>query len=534
VFVVVAFVEPFTMGSNLPRERGAIFGPGITSLWVLYAEQMLLLCTLICAAFMWFDGSRPPQRLFIPIGLIALFAPLIDPEIRPEQLTDTIGGFPPRMAVAIESVLALLMATAVGSVISYLNYSDSDNRTWQSLTPGILEIAVCALVFGAPAAARILALTATMQLIAKVLSRVVPFLQWIPWTGFLVVASILQLAFWHDIATSSDRLLGSWGALLLAIVATIALSVLSRLVARAEFARAPGWNRNWPVLRSPTMMKPEDRPAAIDAIIKSPSYKLAELDTNFLQRSELRPVRMQLELLKPEMTLAENGVHSTIVAFGGTQIVNREEAQRRLAKVEAALAESPEDPLLKREVFRQQRLLEKSRYYDDAREFARLVSHECQHGKDREFVIITGGGPGIMEAANRGAHDVGAKSIGLNITLPEEQFPNAYITPELCFQFHYFALRKMHFVLRAKALVVFPGGFGTLDELFEVLTLRQTKRMQAIPVILFGRDYWSRVFDFQFLADEGVIADHHLQLIEYAETPEEAWNLICQFHGIKR
>ena len=164
------------------------------------------------------------------------------------------------------------------------------------------------------------------------------------------------------------------------------------------------------------------------------------------------------------------------------------------------------------------------------RKFAQLVSQTCQLDGQCDYVITTGGGPGIMEAANRGAHDVGAKSIGLNITLPAEQVPNPYITPNLCFQFHYFALRKMHFLMRAKALVVFPGGFGTLDELFDALTLRQTHRMQQIPIILFGRDYWSHVIDFQFLADEGVIADEHLDLIAYAETPEEAWNIICQFH----
>jgi uncharacterized protein (TIGR00730 family) len=237
-------------------------------------------------------------------------------------------------------------------------------------------------------------------------------------------------------------------------------------------------------------------------------------------------------LLKPEMTLFENGVRSTIVVFGGTQILERAESEKRLAVARAAAAANPQDRAVAREVSRLERLLAKSGYYDSAREFARIVSSTCQVDGSCDYVVVTGGGPGIMEAANRGAHDVAAKSVGLNITLPHEQIPNPYITPELCFQFHYFALRKMHFVLRAKALVVFPGGFGTLDELFEVLTLRQTKRMQAIPVILFGRDYWSRVLDFQFLADEGVIADEHLRLFEFAETPERAWEIICNFHGV--
>ena len=175
--------------------------------------------------------------------------------------------------------------------------------------------------------------------------------------------------------------------------------------------------------------------------------------------------------------------------------------------------------------------MEYSHFYDAARQFAKLVSIDNQCESQRDYVVITGGGPGIMEAANRGAFDVGCKSIGLNIKLPAEQQPNPFITPELCFQFKYFALRKFHFILRAAAVVLFPGGFGTLDEMFETLTLRQTHRMQPIPIILFGRDYWSRVIDFQFLADSGVIADRNLDLFTYAETPEEAWQQILDFHA---
>ena len=175
---------------------------------------------------------------------------------------------------------------------------------------------------------------------------------------------------------------------------------------------------------------------------------------------------------------------------------------------------------------RAKNLVERSRYYDAAREFARVVSSVAHDNHFRDYVITTGGGPGIMEAANRGAADVDAKSVGLNIRLPHEQQPNPYITPDLCFQFHYFAVRKLHFVLRAKALVAFPGGFGTLDELFDALTLRQTGRMQAIPIILFGREYWRHVIDFQYLADQGTIADADLDLIDYAETAAEAWEII--------
>lgn len=279
------------------------------------------------------------------------------------------------------------------------------------------------------------------------------------------------------------------------------------------------------------MSQSPDPTENLKAIFESPSYRLPETDTAFLQRDELRPVRVQLELLKPELTFQEERVTSTIVVFGSTQITSRAESSEHLNRARQTLAGRPDDDALKRAVSRGERLVAKSKYYDAAREFARLVVSTCQLGEAFEYVPITGGGPGIMEAANRGAHDVGAKSIGLNITLPAEQRPNHYITPSLCFQFHYFALRKMHFLMRAKALVVFPGGFGTLDELFDALTLRQTGRMQNIPIILFGREYWDRVVDFQFLADEGAIADEHLKLIDYAETPQEAWKTIARFHG---
>ena len=268
----------------------------------------------------------------------------------------------------------------------------------------------------------------------------------------------------------------------------------------------------------------------LEDLLSSPSYRLAEEDTQFLQREELRRVRLQLELLKPELLFAEYQIQSTIVVFGGTRVVDSAQAQERLSQAEAALADSPEDPDLRRQVEIARRILAKSPYYDHARELGRIVSSTCQVDSRCDYVIVTGGGPGIMEAANRGAADVDAKSIGLNIVLPQEQQPNRYITPELCFQFHYFALRKMHFLLRAKALVVFPGGFGTLDELFDALTLRQTHRMQKIPIILFGREYWSKVVDFQFLADEGAIANEDLELIQFAESAQQAWRLIRDFH----
>ncbi len=265
------------------------------------------------------------------------------------------------------------------------------------------------------------------------------------------------------------------------------------------------------------------------AIMESPSYLLAEQDTALLARSALRPVRLQLELLKPELAFQEHEIDTTIVVFGSTQIREREQLEQRSQATQEALAANPSDAAALREASIVERLLAKSHYYDESREFARLVVARAQ-ASGSGYVIVTGGGPGIMEAANRGASDMGAKSVGLNITLPAEQLPNPYITPGLCFRFHYFALRKMHFLLRAKALVAFPGGFGTIDEVFDALTLRQTRRMQEIPVIMYGREYWQRAIDFQFLADEGAIDDAHLRLISYADSPREAWEIIAGFH----
>ncbi|MCH7803815.1 MAG: TIGR00730 family Rossman fold protein [Acidobacteria bacterium] len=264
------------------------------------------------------------------------------------------------------------------------------------------------------------------------------------------------------------------------------------------------------------------------------SYLVAYEDIEFLNRDNLRPVRLQLELLKPELIMEEHKIVSTIVVFGSARLLSREEAEKALADVEKKAAQNPDQPDVQKILVRARRLVENSRYYEEAREFARLVSSSCQLDRGNcDFVVMTGGGPGIMEAANRGAYEAGAKSIGLNITLPFEQKPNPYITPELCFQFHYFALRKMHFLLRARALVVFPGGFGTLDEMFDTLTLIQTQKMKAIPVLLFGQSYWNKAFNFEFLVEQGTISPEDLQLVSYVETAAEAWQTIKDFHEIE-
>jgi uncharacterized protein (TIGR00730 family) len=278
--------------------------------------------------------------------------------------------------------------------------------------------------------------------------------------------------------------------------------------------------------------EPSSNPPLLDPDHPSSSYIPADKDTEFLQRDELRPIRIGLELLKPELIQNEENIQSTIVVFGSARLQEPTAARQALKKAEEALAQASRDLVCQRNVAIAKRQLELAKYYDVAREFSRLVSSTCQIDGHCDYVIVTGGGPGIMEAANRGAADVNAKSIGLNITLPHEQHPNPYITPRLSFQFRYFAIRKMHFLIRAKALVAFPGGFGTLDELFETLTLLQTGKSQSVIVVLVGRDFWERLINWQFLVDCGLIAQADLGLFHYAETAQEAWDLISRHNGV--
>ncbi|WP_395701761.1 TIGR00730 family Rossman fold protein [Aquabacterium sp.] len=252
------------------------------------------------------------------------------------------------------------------------------------------------------------------------------------------------------------------------------------------------------------------------------SYRLAFTDTDFLLREELRPVRMQLELLKPELVQAEQGIESTIVIFGSARVLPPEVAGQRL---EQARAHGDAAAIARAET-----ALAMSQFYDEARRFAALVT-ERSRTLDTPIYVVTGGGPGIMEAGNRGAFDVGGKSIGLNIVLPHEQEPNAYITPELCFQFHYFALRKMHFVMRSIALVCFPGGFGTLDELFETMTLIQTGKSRRRPILLFGRAFWEKLINFQHLVDTGMISPGDVNLFHFVESAEDAWARLAAYYG---
>jgi uncharacterized protein (TIGR00730 family) len=253
----------------------------------------------------------------------------------------------------------------------------------------------------------------------------------------------------------------------------------------------------------------------------SAAYKLAFQDNDFLLREDLRPVRFQLELLKPELLLDEAKIESMLVIYGSARIPEPDQADA----IEAAATDD-----VQRNIAR--RLKAKAKYYDEARKLARLASqvppdeNGCRH-----FVVCSGGGPSIMEAANRGADDVGKESVGLNIVLPHEQAPNRFVTPDLSFQFHYFALRKMHFLLRARAVCVFPGGFGTFDEMFELLTLIQTGKIKPIPIVLFGQEFWKRVVNFEALVEEGVISARDLDLFRFVETAEEAWQIVQDFYA---
>lgn len=271
-------------------------------------------------------------------------------------------------------------------------------------------------------------------------------------------------------------------------------------------------------------------PAKLQAILKNPSYRLAIEDVDFLDGYDARSVRLQLDYLKPEIMLRENGVRNTIVVFGSTRIVEPKVAEQNVKKLRNLLAEHPEDCDLQFRVSIAERILTKSHFYEIARKFSQLVANAGDGPKDSRLVVMTGGGPGMMEAANRGAHEVDAKNVGLNITLPLEQYPNPYITPELCFRLHYFALRKMHFVMRAKALVAFPGGFGTFDELFETLTLIQTRKIKPVPVVLVGENYWRKAFDIDFLVDEGVIDIEDRDLFWYADTAETIWEGLLSWY----
>jgi uncharacterized protein (TIGR00730 family) len=271
-------------------------------------------------------------------------------------------------------------------------------------------------------------------------------------------------------------------------------------------------------------------PARVRALLSSPTYRQADSDPDFLHSDDTRGVRLQIDYLKPELGLRERRVEHTIVVFGSTRIREPAAAERVLRSLRAQLAAAPGDIDIERRVAVAERLVAKSHYYEVARDLGRLVGSCSGASNDCRILLMTGGGPGLMEAANRGAFDVSAPSIGLNIALPHEQFPNPYVSADLCFRFHYFAMRKLHFLLRARALVAFPGGFGTFDEIFETLTLVQSRTIDPVPVVLVGEQYWRRAFDIDFLVAEGVIEPEDRELFWYAESAEQIWHSILDWH----
>jgi len=270
----------------------------------------------------------------------------------------------------------------------------------------------------------------------------------------------------------------------------------------------------------------------VQQIIQSASYRCADADLEFLCCDELRGVRLQMDYAKTELLLSKHRIRQAVVTFGSARICEPAAAQRKVETLRAALAADGGNKDLKRRLAAAERVLATSRYYDVAREFGRIVSEANPHDHRSHTVVMTGGGPGIMEAANRGAFDAGAKSVGLNISLPHEQYPNPYVTTELCFSFSFFALRKMHLLRRAVAAVAFPGGFGTFDEVFEVLALIQTRKMKPIPVVFVGEEFWRQAVNVEFLADEGVIDPEDRDLFWYAETAQEIWDGIVHWHAV--
>ena len=269
----------------------------------------------------------------------------------------------------------------------------------------------------------------------------------------------------------------------------------------------------------------------LKAILAHPSYRLAHEDPELLADDDSRPIRLQLELLKPERYLRRHKIQSTVVVFGSARVASPEQAQTTMTEAEEEILSNPGDVGLPALLTRAHQQVRQSHYYEEARRFSEIVSRRFQAEGRRDFVVVTGGGPGIMEAANRGAFDAGARSIGLNITLQHEQAPNPFITPGLCFQFRYFGLRKMHFLMRARALVVFPGGFGTMDELFEVLTLIQTGKVRQVPIVLVGTAFWRKAINFDFLIEEGFVSPQDLQLFTVVDKAEEIVATLEKFYA---
>lgn len=296
----------------------------------------------------------------------------------------------------------------------------------------------------------------------------------------------------------------------------------------SEINKSAACARNFPSAADDVELAQKSRAHA--ELMASASYRLAYDDRDFMLRDEMRPMRLMLELSKPDLVMSEQGIDHTVVMFGSSRVYDLARAEAEVAQLECECqADDGQNELLAAELRKAKIALEYAYYYEQARKLASMISERSRDFAVNGFKclhVITGGGPGIMEAANRGAKEAGGKTVGLNIVLPHEQHPNAYIDPELCFRFHYFAMRKMHFLMRARAIIAFPGGFGTLDELFETLTLVQTQKIRPLPIILFGEQFWRRLINFDFMLDQGLIDAADLDSFCFVETAEEAWQKI--------
>ncbi len=528
VFLVVGLREGLTSGQNLPLlpDQPSYFMLTTFHTWSVYTFHVLTIVTLIGAALTELDCHAVAHRVLVPALLINLTCPVRLPWLHP--VPAALGTIHEGMWGGIATVLAGLAVGVLMGLAAWPATSRQPRRPGAAAT-AVIGSALVGLCLGWQITGPVMVVTALAFLCGSILACLSARVGRGPWSMYVWIVLLLTILVWREL-THQIPWLGLAAPpyqVLLSAAVVLLISWITRWYTPAQELVLPKCEQT--ETREEQRMAPVDPDKNLKAILDSQSYMPVEYDAEFLKKWETRPVRVQLELLKAEIGFWSKESTRQSWSSGARRLCVRTRWPGSCSR-RAALAQSPADARRQRDVERLEQIAAKSHYYDAARKFAELVSADCQSDGKCEYVIMTGGGPGIMEAANRGAYDVGAKSIGLNISLPAEQIPNPYITPELCFQFHYFALRKMHFLMRAKAMVVFPGGFGTLDELFDGLTLRQTHRMQEIPIVLFGREFWQQVINFQYLADEGVIADKDLELFRFAETPEEAWSIITQFH----
>lgn len=491
---------------------------------------LLLICTLVCAALIERDRQPVPVRLFWPACVVGVLAAYFVPLV---PLGHLGGGLLPGIAGLLigagwGGTLLVIEAACVGQRAASEHASE---RRWSHLgrvmAPRVAALAACGVLLGWQVTAMVVVGVAICHWLCRcwlcALGREKRDSRW-----FVCCAggAVLLLLLWPMFLAGNPWLgIGAnFDMLVFALPMVIVCALLTAWTTGGETSLDPA-------LPDKNQGAEVYREAGPQEMLGEAGAEWDAAEGALVARPALRPTEMQMEMLKPDRLLTEHAVNSTIVIFGSAHIVEREQAVQQVAAARAKLAEAPEDPRRQREVDRQQSLLEKSNYYEAAREFSRLVSLQGQQIGRGDYVVVSGGGSGIMEAANRGAAEVGAPSIGLSRSASAEQVANRFVSPELSFCFQHDAMRTLHFLRRATALVVFPGGLGTLDELFHALALRQTNRMQPIPIILYGTDYWERVIHWPQLVEEGMIQDDDLALLQFADNPATVWEIICGVQG---